>query len=128
VIVPSISDTTTRSVESHTNIRAVHAGTVELDKENVMVLAPDLRLRDFWRKHQIFEAGQNIQDSPIGQRSTAASSHTSSASSQSLPPTPYSRVPLYLGWVWQEGLMQTEEMSYDEAREEYVSTVSRKVS
>jgi hypothetical protein len=47
VIVPSISDTTTRSVESHTNIRAVQAGTVELDNEKVIVLAPGLRLRDF---------------------------------------------------------------------------------
>jgi len=45
--VPSMSETTTRSVESHTKIRAVHAMTPEVDRENVMVFAPDFRLRDF---------------------------------------------------------------------------------
>lgn len=47
VIVPSISEMTTRSVESQTNIRAVAAIAPEADKEKVIALAPGRRLRDF---------------------------------------------------------------------------------
>lgn len=47
VIVPSISDITTRSVESHTKIRAVAAMAPEADNENVIAFAPGLRLSDF---------------------------------------------------------------------------------
>lgn len=48
MIVPSISEITTRSFESQTNIRAVAAIAPEADKEKVMAFAPGLRLRDFW--------------------------------------------------------------------------------
>lgn len=44
VIVPSISEMTIWSVESHTNIRAVHAATPELESEKVIVFAPGSRL------------------------------------------------------------------------------------
>lgn len=44
VIVPSISEMTMWSVESHTNILAVHAATPELESEKVMVFAPGSRL------------------------------------------------------------------------------------
>lgn len=47
MIVPSISEITTRSVESHTKIRAVHAMAPEVERENVIVLAPGLRFRAF---------------------------------------------------------------------------------
>jgi len=42
-----MSEMTTRSVESQTNIRAVAAIAPEADKEKVIALAPGLRLRDF---------------------------------------------------------------------------------
>jgi hypothetical protein len=47
VIVPSMSETTTRSVESHKKMRAVHAMTPVVDNENVIVLAPVFKSRDF---------------------------------------------------------------------------------
>lgn len=47
VIVPSISEITTESVQSHTNNRAVHATAPVADKEKVMLFAPGLRSRDF---------------------------------------------------------------------------------
>lgn len=50
VIVPSISDTTTKSVDCHTKMRAVHAMTPEADSENVMVLAPDFKFNDFYEQ------------------------------------------------------------------------------
>lgn len=40
VIVPSMSEITIESVDSQTNIRAVHATTPDADKENVILLAP----------------------------------------------------------------------------------------
>src|ERR1700678_2782112 len=43
VMVPSISETTTRSVESQTNIRAVAATAPVADRENVIVFAPGRR-------------------------------------------------------------------------------------
>lgn len=46
VIVPSISDMTITSVDSHTNIRAVHAMTPVVESENVIVLAPGFKLSD----------------------------------------------------------------------------------
>jgi hypothetical protein len=47
VIVPSISDMTTISFESHTKIRAVQAITPVVDNENVMVFAPGFKLSAF---------------------------------------------------------------------------------
>lgn len=47
MIVPSISDMSTRSVESHTNIRAEHAIAPVVERVNVMVLAPGFRFNDF---------------------------------------------------------------------------------
>ena len=47
VMVPSMSDTTTESVCSQTNIRAVHAVAPVDEREKVMVFAPDFRLSDF---------------------------------------------------------------------------------
>lgn len=47
VMVPSMSDTTTKSVCSQTKIRAVHATTPVADSEKVMVFAPGLRSKDF---------------------------------------------------------------------------------
>ena len=48
VIVPSISEITTRSVESQTKIRAVAATAPEVESEKVIELAPGRRFRDFW--------------------------------------------------------------------------------
>lgn len=47
VIVPSISETTTWSVESQTNMRAAHPGTPVVESENVIVFAPGFRFSDF---------------------------------------------------------------------------------
>lgn len=47
VIVPSISEITTKSVDSQTKIRAVHATAPEVDSEKVIVLAPGFKLRLF---------------------------------------------------------------------------------
>lgn len=47
VIVPSMSDTSTRSVESQTKIRAVHAMVPEVESEKVIELGPGFRLSDF---------------------------------------------------------------------------------
>ena len=52
VIVPSISDTTTKSVESHTKMRAIHAIAPEAEREKVMELAPAFRLSDFWLQNE----------------------------------------------------------------------------
>ena len=52
VIVPSISDTTTESVWSQTNILAVHAVALVDERENVTVFAPGLRFRDSCCPHQ----------------------------------------------------------------------------
>ena len=48
VIVPSISEITTRSVESQTKIRAVAATAPEVESEKVIEFAPGRRFRDFW--------------------------------------------------------------------------------
>lgn len=42
-----MSEITTKSVESHKKMRAVHAITPVVDNENVILLAPDFKLRDF---------------------------------------------------------------------------------
>jgi hypothetical protein len=47
VIVPSISETTTRSVDSQTKIRAVVADAPVADKEKVIEFAPGLKFNDF---------------------------------------------------------------------------------
>lgn len=47
VIVPSISETTTWSVESQTNMRAAQPGAPVVESENVIVLAPGFRFNDF---------------------------------------------------------------------------------
>lgn len=47
VIVPSISETTTWSVESQTNMRDAHPGAPVVESENVIVFAPGFRFRDF---------------------------------------------------------------------------------
>jgi len=47
VIVPSISEITTRSVESQTKIRAVAATAPEVESEKVIEFAPGRRFRDF---------------------------------------------------------------------------------
>lgn len=43
-----MSEMSTRSVDSHTNIRAVAAIAPEADKEKVIEFRPGLRLRDFY--------------------------------------------------------------------------------
>lgn len=43
-----MSDTTTESVWSQTNILAVHAVAPVEERENVMVFAPDFKFRDFY--------------------------------------------------------------------------------
>ena len=66
-----MSETTTRSVESHINIRAVHAITPVVESENVMVLAPDFRSRDFYRRPFIISLKLiKIVNIPADQRST----------------------------------------------------------
>lgn len=47
MIVPSMSDTSTRSVDSHTKMRAVHAMVPEVDSEKVIEFGPGFRLSDF---------------------------------------------------------------------------------
>jgi hypothetical protein len=47
VIVPSMSETTTESSYSQTNIRAVHAVAPVNERENVIVFAPGFRSKDF---------------------------------------------------------------------------------
>lgn len=47
VIVPSMSEMTTWSVESQTNMRAAHPGTPVVESENVIVFAPGFKFSDF---------------------------------------------------------------------------------
>lgn len=47
VIVPSISETTTKSVESHTKILAVQTIAPVIEREKVILLAPGFRFNVF---------------------------------------------------------------------------------
>ena len=47
-MVPSISETTTLSVLSHTKMRAVQAMAPDAEREKVILFAPDLRFRFFY--------------------------------------------------------------------------------
>ena len=47
VIVPSISETTTKSVESHTKILAVQTIAPVTEREKVILLAPGFRFNVF---------------------------------------------------------------------------------
>lgn len=46
-MVPSMSEMSTMSVESQTKIRAVHAITPDVERENVIVFAPAFKLSAF---------------------------------------------------------------------------------
>ena len=48
------------SVDSHTNIRAVHAMTPEVESENVMTLAPGFKLSALWMKQNLFQASTTM--------------------------------------------------------------------
>jgi hypothetical protein len=60
-----MSETTTRFVESHKKMRAVHAMTPEVESEKVMVFAPDFRLSDFCDTINIPSDSAKIQQEAI---------------------------------------------------------------
>lgn len=49
MIVPSMSETTTWSVDSQRNIRAVHATAPDAEREKVIVFEPALRSNAFYK-------------------------------------------------------------------------------
>lgn len=80
VIVPSISETTTRSVDSQTKIRAVVADSPVADREKVIEFAPGFKFNDFynWGIHSVREDGVEKLVLRVGRMLAAMSSRISS--------------------------------------------------